>query len=71
MRQPTLSPRVRSVLNRTGNQHLTEMFTRQEIDIGVLLQMTLEDLESLGVRGAKELKLALDLIKMAKSFFSK
>lgn len=47
------------------------MFTRQEIDIGVLLQMTLEDLESLGVRGAKELKLALDLIKMAKSFFSK
>lgn len=62
---------MRSVLNRTGNQHLTEMFTRQEIDIGVLLQMTLEDLESLGVRGAKELKLALDLIKMAKSFFSK
>lgn len=51
--------------------HLTEMFTQQEIDIGVLLQMTLEDLEKLGVRGAKELKMALDLIKLAKSFFGK
>lgn len=71
MQHPTLSPRVRSVLNRTGNMHLTEMFTQQEIDIGVLLQMTLEDLEKLGVRGAKELKMALDLIKLAKSFFGK
>lgn len=71
MQHPTLSPRVRSVLNRTGNMHLTEMFTQQEIDIGVLLQMTLEDLEKLGVRGAKELKLALDLIKLAKKFFGK
>lgn len=62
---------MRSVLNRTGNMHLTEMFTQQEIDIGVLLQMTLEDLEKLGVRGAKELKMALDLIKLAKSFFGK
>ncbi|XP_062134320.1 uncharacterized protein LOC133844386 [Drosophila sulfurigaster albostrigata] len=69
--QPTLSPRVRSLLNRTGNTHLTNLFARQEIDISVLIQMTLEDLESLGIRGAKELKLALDLIKFAKNFFKK
>ncbi|KAH8371800.1 hypothetical protein KR093_008838, partial [Drosophila rubida] len=67
--QPTLSPRVRTLLNRTGNTHLTNLFARQEIDISVLIQMTLEDLESLGIRGAKELKLALDLIKFAKNFF--
>ncbi|XP_034656957.1 uncharacterized protein LOC117894164 isoform X2 [Drosophila subobscura] len=66
---PTLSPRVRSLLNRTGNEHLTEMFTRQEIDIEVLIQMTLEDLEALGVRGARELKLAMEVIKFAKKFF--
>ncbi|XP_034473340.1 uncharacterized protein LOC117780791 [Drosophila innubila] len=67
--QPSLSPRVRKLLSRTGNEHLTELFTRQEIDIQVLIQMTLEDLESLGVRGAKELMLALDVIKFAKRFF--
>ncbi|KAH8300156.1 hypothetical protein KR044_010796, partial [Drosophila immigrans] len=67
--QPTLSPRVRTLLNRTGNTHLTNLFARQEIDISVLIQMTIEDLESLGIRGAKELKLALDLIKFAKNFF--
>ncbi|XP_022211267.2 uncharacterized protein LOC111066744 [Drosophila obscura] len=66
---PTLSPRVRSLLNRTGNEHLTEMFTRQEIDIEVLIQMTLEDLEALGVRGARELKIAMEVIKFAKKFF--
>ncbi|BFF96532.1 uncharacterized protein DMAD_05152 [Drosophila madeirensis] len=66
---PTLSPRVRSLLSRTGNEHLTEMFTRQEIDIEVLIQMTLEDLEALGVRGARELKLAMEVIKFAKKFF--
>lgn len=67
--QPTLSPRVSSLLSRTGNEHLTELFTRQEIDLQVLIQMTLEDLESLGVRGVKELKLAIDVIKFAKKFF--
>ncbi|EDW85384.1 uncharacterized protein Dwil_GK10579, isoform A [Drosophila willistoni] len=66
---PTLSPRVRSLLNRTNNEHLTEMFTRQEIDIQVLIQMTVEDLEALGVRGAKELKLIMEVIKFAKRFF--
>ncbi|XP_030372871.1 uncharacterized protein LOC115622895 [Scaptodrosophila lebanonensis] len=68
---PTLSPRVRSLLNRTGNSHLTELFTRQEIDIDVLIQMTLEDLEALGVKGAKELKLAMQVIQIAKKFFRK
>ncbi|KAL7735005.1 hypothetical protein ACLKA6_011269 [Drosophila palustris] len=67
--QPSLSPRVRKLLSRTGNGHLTELFTRQEIDIQVLIQMTLEDLEELGVRGAKELMLALDVIKFAKKIF--
>ncbi|ALC43810.1 gnu [Drosophila busckii] len=67
--QPSLCPRVRSLLDRTGNGHLTELFTRQEIDIDVLIQMTLEELEKLGVRGAKELKLAIDVIKLAKRFF--
>ncbi|XP_064544911.1 uncharacterized protein gnu [Drosophila montana] len=67
--QPTLSPRVSSLLSRTGNEHLTELFTRQEIDLQILIQMTLEDLESLGVRGVKELKLAIDVIKFAKKFF--
>ncbi|EDW26269.1 GL26029 [Drosophila persimilis] len=66
---PTLSPRVRSLLNRTGNEHLTEMFTRQEIDLEVLIQMTLDDLEALGVRGARELKLAMEVIKFAKKIF--
>ncbi|KAH8379716.1 hypothetical protein KR009_006797, partial [Drosophila setifemur] len=67
--QPTLSPRVRSLLDRTGNEHLTELFTRQEIDIEVLIQMTLEDLEKLGVRGAREVKIAMQIIQLAKQFF--
>ncbi|KAH8364563.1 hypothetical protein KR084_008061, partial [Drosophila pseudotakahashii] len=66
---PTLSPRVKSLLNRTGNDHLTELFTRQEIDIEVLIQMTLEDLVALGVRGAREIRLAMNIIQMAKQFF--
>ncbi|XP_023178148.1 uncharacterized protein LOC111604324 isoform X2 [Drosophila hydei] len=66
--QPALSPRVSSLLNRTGNNHLIDLFKRQEIDLAVLVQMTLEELESLGVRGVRELKLAIDLIKFAKKF---
>ncbi|KAH8293422.1 hypothetical protein KR054_000244, partial [Drosophila jambulina] len=66
---PTLSPRVRSLLNQTGNEHLTELFTRQEIDIEVLIQMTLEDLAALGVRGAREVKVALQIIQLAKKIF--
>lgn len=66
---PSLSPRVRSLLNRTGNEHLTELFTRQEIDIEVLIHMTLEDLAALGVRGAREIKVALQIIQLAKKFF--
>ncbi|EDV97558.1 uncharacterized protein LOC6558167 [Drosophila grimshawi] len=66
---PSLSPRVSSLLSRTGNEHLTELFTRQEIDLQVLIQMTFDELESLGVRGVKELKLAIDLMKFAKKFF--
>ncbi|TDG40075.1 hypothetical protein AWZ03_013507 [Drosophila navojoa] len=66
--QPELSPRVSSLLNRTGNNHLLDLFRRQEIDMAVLVQMTLEELESLGVRGVRELKLAIDVIKFAKKF---
>ncbi|XP_017010151.2 uncharacterized protein gnu [Drosophila takahashii] len=66
---PTLSPRVKSLLNGTGNDHLTELFTRQEIDIEVLIQMTLEDLVALGVRGAREIRLAMNIIQMAKQLF--
>ncbi|XP_020798128.1 uncharacterized protein LOC110176206 [Drosophila serrata] len=66
---PSLSPRVRSLLNRTGNEHLTELFTRQEIDIEVLIHMTLEDLAALGVRGAREIKVAMQIIQLAKQFF--
>ncbi|EDV51787.1 uncharacterized protein LOC6543955 [Drosophila erecta] len=66
---PTLSPRVKSLLDRTGNEHLTELFTRQEIDIDVLIQMTLEDLAALGVRGAREIRLAMNIIQLAKQFF--
>ncbi|XP_016974263.1 uncharacterized protein LOC108041017 [Drosophila rhopaloa] len=66
---PTLSPRVKSLLSRTGNEHLSELFTRQEIDIEVLIQMTLEDLAALGVRGAREIRLALNIIQLAKQFF--
>ncbi|KAH8264856.1 hypothetical protein KR038_004717, partial [Drosophila bunnanda] len=66
---PSLSPRVRSLLNRTGNEHLTELFTRQEIDIEVLIHMTLEDLAALGVRGAREIKIAMEIIQLAKKFF--
>nr|CAL26355.1 CG5272 [Drosophila simulans] len=66
---PTLSPRVKSLLDRTGNAHLTELFTRQEIDIEVLIQMTLEDLAALGVRGAREIRLAMNIIQLAKQFF--
>lgn len=65
---PSLSPRVRSLLDRTGNEHLTELFTRQEIDLEVLIQLTLEDLEALGVRGAREVKIAMQIIKLAKQF---
>lgn len=66
---PTLSPRVKSLLDRTGNAHLTELFTRQEIDIEVLIQMTLEDLAALGVHGAREIRLAMNIIQLAKQFF--
>ncbi|KAH8351638.1 hypothetical protein KR059_010211, partial [Drosophila kikkawai] len=66
---PSLSPRVRSLLSRTGNEHLTELFTRQEIDIEVLIHMTLEDLAALGVRGAREVKVAMQIIQLAKKFF--
>ncbi|XP_017068362.1 uncharacterized protein LOC108106024 [Drosophila eugracilis] len=66
---PTLSPRVKTLLDRTGNKHLTELFTRQEIDIEVLIQMTLEDLAALGVRGAREIRLAMNIIQLAKQFF--
>nr|CBE66872.1 CG5272-PA [Drosophila ananassae] len=66
---PTLSPRVRSLLDRTGNEHLTELFTRQEIDLEVLIQLTLEDLKALGVRGAREVKIAMQIIQLAKQFF--
>ncbi|KAH8334761.1 hypothetical protein KR074_009918, partial [Drosophila pseudoananassae] len=66
---PTLSPRVRSLLDRTGNEHLTELFTSQEIDLEVLIQLTLEDLEALGVRGAREVKIAMQIIQLAKQFF--
>ncbi|EDW94532.1 uncharacterized protein LOC6534136 [Drosophila yakuba] len=66
---PTLSPRVKSLLDRTGNEHLTELFTRQEIDIEVLIQMTLEDLAALGVRGAREIRLAMNIIQLAKQIF--
>ncbi|KAH8270053.1 hypothetical protein KR018_003170, partial [Drosophila ironensis] len=66
---PGLSPRVKSLLDRTGNEHLTELFTRQEIDIEVLIQMTLEDLVALGVRGAREVKIVMQIIQLAKQFF--
>ncbi|XP_016964817.1 uncharacterized protein LOC108034443 [Drosophila biarmipes] len=66
---PSLSPRVKSLLDRTGNEQLTELFTRQEIDLEVLIQMTLEDLAALGVRGAREVRLALNIIQLAKQFF--
>ncbi|XP_017040239.1 uncharacterized protein LOC108087411 [Drosophila ficusphila] len=66
---PTLSPRVKSLLSRTGNEHLTEMFTREEIDLEVLIQMTLEDLAALGVRGAREIRLAMNIIQLAKQIF--
>ncbi|XP_016933573.3 uncharacterized protein gnu [Drosophila suzukii] len=66
---PNLSPRVKSLLDRTGNEQLTELFTRQEIDLEVLIHMTLEDLAALGVRGAREVRLALSIIQLAKQFF--
>jgi len=66
---PNLSPRVKSLLDRTGNDQLTELFTRQEIDLEVLIHMTLEDLAALGVRGAREIRLALNIIQLAKQFF--